>query len=134
IVGRHASAFNVINFSNGTRFTPAQRQGQFSHGFYVRGGFFFIPRCLELNGRISGLFADDIPVFSGNRVVRFDPFNQGWEYTLGMTYYPTGHSYLKIQAEGAYVRHSPISAEKSEFVAGTHESDLIGRVQLQLEF
>ena len=88
----------------------------------------------ELAFEILSLFADDIPVFSGNRVVRFDPFNQGWEYTLGMTYYPTGHSYLKIQAEGAYVRHSPISAEKSEFVAGTHESDLIGRVQLQLEF
>lgn len=125
------------NFGTGVPFTAAQRQGQTSSGFYVRGGFFLWPKRVELCGRVSGLFADDIPFFgpTGNgNFVRFVPMADAWEYTLGLTYYPTGHHYLKLQVDGTYLQNSPISAEKSEFTSGSHENDLIGRVQLQVEF
>ena len=106
---------------------PADQQdSQNSQGFYLRGGYFVVPRRLELAARVSGLFTDDLA--NGTSVP------DAWEYTAGLGWYPTGHHYLKFQLDGSVVRHSPLSAEKSEFVSGTHEQDFIVRAQVQLEF
>lgn len=131
---RADSKYNSVDFSTGASIPINQRVGQFSQGFYVRGGYFVIPRRLELVGRVSGLFASDIPVFRNGQIISHTPVNDAWEYTAGIGYYPTGHHYLKIQTDCTYLTNSPISAEKSEFTSATHESDLIARVQLQVEF
>lgn len=134
IEARPDSRYNAVDFSTGATIPANQRVSQFSHGFYVRGGYFIIPRRLELVSRVSGLFANDLAVLSGGQVVSRTPVNDAWEYTAGIGYYPTGHHYLKIQTDCTYLTNSPVSAEKSEFTSATHESDLIARVQLQLEF
>lgn len=134
IRARPDSPFSTLNFATGAPIPPHARFSQESHGFYVRGGCFVVPRKLELMGRASGVFNADLALPSGGPLFAGLAARDAWEYTLGLGYYPTSHHYLKFQMECSYVPNNPISAEKGEFTSATRESDLIVRAQLQVEF
>ena len=73
-------------------FTPFGKQN--AQGFYLQGGYFVIPKKLELAARYSWVDPDN-PNTTDN--------NNREEYTGGLSYYLHGHQ-LKLQANYSYFR------------------------------
>jgi hypothetical protein len=132
------SIYNRINGSTGAVIPLAQRPEHTSSGWYVRDGYFFIPRRLEMYSRVSGLYSGNQTLVAGTAArpvfLRGPKITDAWEYTAGIGYYPTGHHYLKLQLEFGYNTNVPLSNEKPEFTSETRESDFIMRAQFQVEF
>jgi hypothetical protein len=83
-------------------------------GGYLQAGYFIIPKKLDINARIGGVWGmgDD----------------QSWEEAIGMNYYIKGHA-LKISADITHVEECPISSS----TAGYTRNDDIWMYRLQIQ-
>jgi hypothetical protein len=76
-------------------------------GFYVQGGFFPVPKKLEIYGVTSQIFGDKSAGFSNSS-----------EYGVGMNYYPFDSRNYRLNAQVLEVNHSPVSSEFGYYVGG----------------
>ena len=87
------------------------------HGFYVDAGIFLIPKCLELNSRVSqvdGLFGD------------------AWEYSGGVNWYISGTHRNKLTLDLTALRQNPASSSSPGLIPGM-DGTLV-RAQWQVAF
>jgi hypothetical protein len=76
-------------------------------GFYVQGGFFPIPKKVELYGAMSKIFGDKGAGFSDSS-----------EYLAGMNVYPTDTRNHRLNVQVIDVNHSPVSSAFGYYVGG----------------
>jgi len=87
-------------------------------GYFVEGGYFVIPKHLELAGRFSQLVTDGLP-------------HSMEEYEAGLNYYPFGQN-LKLQLSETYVPRAAALSSNNGILTNTQ--DWLTQVQLQLKF
>lgn len=92
-------------------------QDFFQRGFYVEGGRFLIPQCLDVNGRYS-----QVSGWAGNAS----------EYAVGGNWYPLGNPQLKLSWDITWLDGSPLNNTGSEILAG--DDGVLFRTQFQAEF
>jgi len=79
---------------------------QEAYGYYLQGGYFLIPKTLEVAARYSWMDPD-------NPTSKDD--NQQEEYTAGMSYYISGHN-LKLQANYSLFRTETTNNDRDDHV------------------
>jgi hypothetical protein len=76
-------------------------------GFYVQGGFFPIPKKVELYGATSQIFGDKDAGFSHSS-----------EYLAGMNFYPADTRNHRLNVQVLDVNHSPVSSAFGYYIGG----------------
>ncbi len=94
--------YYVRSIDSDTRFSQwerltGRRDATHQQGGYVEGGYFIIPKKLELAARLGGLW----DLGRGN----------AWEYTFGVNYYPTGSHHIKLQADITRIEEAPLDSQ-----------------------
>ena len=89
----------------------------FDYGFRAQGGFFLMPKKVELAGRYAMVKFDDV---TGDLASELDNV---WTYTQGFNYYFSGDHRWKLQLDYTYQREKPATGAK------TNESMVRAQVQ-----
>jgi hypothetical protein len=76
-------------------------------GYYVQGGFYPVPRTLELYGATSQIFGDESAGFSTSS-----------EYIGGGNYYPFNSRNIRLNAQFQKVNHSPVGSTFGYYTGG----------------
>ena len=92
----------------------------FDYGFRAQGGFFLMPKKVELAGRYVMVKFDDV---TGDLAPELDNV---WTYTQGLNYYFSGDHRWKLQLDYTYQREKPM--------AGTKTNESMVRAQVQAYF
>ena len=92
----------------------------FDYGFRTQGGFFVMPKKVELAGRFAMVKFDDV---AGDLAPELDNV---WTYTQGFNYYFSGNHKWKLQLDYTYQR------EKN--MAGAKDNESMVRAQVQAYF
>lgn len=96
---------------------PLPRSSLYQHGFFVEGGYFIIPKKVDLNVRYS-LVAGE--------------YGEHNEYGAGANWYPFDTQRLKISFDVTFVDGSPVNSTASDLLVG--DNGTLFRTQLQAEF
>ncbi len=87
-------------------------------GGYVQGGYFVVPKRVELAARLGGVW---------------DIGSEGtWEYTIGANYYPWGTHNVVVQTDLTRIDEAPLASSNSNW-SQNDQVNMI-RVQLQAKF
>lgn len=89
----------------------------FDYGFRTQGGFFVMPKKVELAGRFAMVKFDDV---AGDLAPDLDNV---WTYTQGFNYYFSGNHKWKLQLDYTYQREKDMAGAK------TNESKVRAQVQ-----
>ncbi len=93
----------------------------YDSGFRVQGGFFILPRKVELASRYAMvMFDDDTDVLGGNDL------DSVWTFTQGLSYYLSGNHKWKIQLDYTF--------QREEDLAGAESDESVVRAQVQTYF
>ena len=93
----------------------------YDSGFRVQGGFFLLPRKIELASRYAMvMFDDDANVLGGNDL------DNVWTFTQGLSYYLSGNHKWKIQLDYTF--------QRGEDLAGVESDESMVRAQVQTYF
>ncbi len=93
----------------------------YDSGFRVQGGFFILPRKIELASRYAMvMFDDDTDVLGGNDL------DNVWTFTQGLSYYLSGNHKWKIQLDYTF--------QREEDLAGAESDESVVRAQIQTYF
>lgn len=93
----------------------------YDYGFRVQGGFFLVPRKVELASRYAMvMFDDDAGVLEGNDL------DSVWTFTQGLNYYLSGNHNWKVQLDYTFRRE--------EDLAGVETDESTVRAQVQAYF
>ena len=93
----------------------------YDSGFRVQGGFFVVPRKVELASRYAMvMFDDDSNVIGGNDL------DNVWTFTQGLSYYLSGNHKWKVQIDYTFLRE--------EDLAGVESDESMVRAQVQTYF
>jgi hypothetical protein len=76
-------------------------------GFHVQGGFYPIPKKLELYGATSQIYGDKAAGFSNSN-----------EVLAGFNFYPTDSRYHRLNVQLIHVNRSPVSSTFGYYVGG----------------
>ncbi len=93
----------------------------YDQGFRVQGGFFVIPRKVELASRYAMVTFDD-----GANVVGGNDLDNVWTFTQGLNYYLSGNHKWKIQLDYTF--------QREEDLAGAESDESMVRAQVQAYF
>jgi hypothetical protein len=96
---------------------PLPITGYFEHGFYAEGGFFILPKKVELNARVSKIFG---------------AYGDAEEYALGINYFIDSTHNWKFTIDACLLEHSPVNNTGINHRAG--DDGLLIRSQLQAAF
>ena len=92
----------------------------YDSGFRVQGGFFVIPKKVELASRYAMvMFDDDVPGVDGD-------LDNVWTFTQGLNYYLSGNHKWKIQLDYTF--------QREEDLAGVESDESMVRAQVQAYF
>ena len=89
----------------------------YDYGFRVQGGFFLVPKKVELASRYARVALDD---GAGNDL------DDVWTFTQGLNYYFSGNHKWKIQLDYTF--------QREEAFNGTESDESMARAQVQLYF
>jgi len=93
----------------------------YDSGFRVQGGFFVIPKKVELASRYAMVMFDDDPnVLGGNDL------DNVWTFTQGLNYYLSGNHKWKLQLDYTF--------QREEDLAGAESDESMVRAQVQAYF
>ena len=93
----------------------------YDSGFRVQGGFFLLPKRIELASRYAMvMFDDDADVLGGNDL------DNVWTFTQGLNYYLSGNHKWKIQLDYTF--------QREENLAGAESDESMVRAQVQAYF
>ena len=93
----------------------------YDSGFRVQGGFFLIPKKIEIASRYAMvMFDDDSDVLGGNDL------DNVWTFTQGLSYYLSGNHKWKIQLDYTF--------QREESLAGAESDESMVRTQVQTYF
>ena len=93
----------------------------YDSGFRVQGGFFLLPKRIELASRYAMvMFDDDAYVLGGNSL------DNVWTFTQGLNYYLSGNHRWKVQLDYTF--------QREEDLAGAESDENIVRAQVQAYF
>ena len=92
----------------------------FDYGFRTQGGFFVMPKKVELAGRFAMVKFDDV---AGDLAPELDNV---WTYTQGFNYYFSGNHKWKLQLDYTYQRETNM--------AGAKDNESMVRAQVQAYF
>jgi len=93
----------------------------YDSGFRVQGGFFVIPKKVELASRYAMVMFDDDPnVLGGNDL------DNVWTFTQGLNYYLSGNHKWKLQLDYTF--------QREEDLAGVESDESMVRAQVQAYF
>ena len=93
----------------------------YDQGFRVQGGFFLLPKRIELASRYAMVIFDDgANVFGGNDL------DNVWTFTQGLNYYLSGNHRWKVQLDYTF--------QREEDLAGVESDENIVRAQVQTYF
>jgi hypothetical protein len=96
---------------------PLPRNRMFDHGFYLEGGWFLIPRKLELNGRLSQIFG---------------AYGDAQEYAGGINWFLNGTHNWKVTFDVTRVIQTPANNSGTNHRVG--DTGVMFRTQLQAAF
>ncbi|MYG83650.1 MAG: hypothetical protein F4193_07550 [Candidatus Dadabacteria bacterium] len=81
----------------------------YDSGFRVQGGFFLLPKRIELASRYAMvMFDDDANVLGGNDL------DNVWTFTQGLSYYLSGNHKWKIQLDYTFQREEDLTGVESD--------------------
>ncbi len=86
---------------------PLPIQSIHDTGFYVQGGFFPLPRLLEVYGATSQVFGD-----------RSAGFKRSYEYLGGANVYPANSRDMRLNLQGIYIHRSPVNSTFGYYTGG----------------
>ncbi len=93
----------------------------YDSGFRVQGGFFLIPKKIELASRYAMvMFDDDANVLGGNDL------DNVWTFTQGLSYYLSSNHRWKVQLDYTF--------QREEDLAGVESDESMVRAQVQTYF
>ncbi len=93
----------------------------YDQGFRVQGGFFLLPKRVELASRYAMVVFDD-----GANVVGGNDLDNVWAFTQGLNYYFSGNHKWKVQLDYTF--------QREEDLAGAESDESIVRAQIQTYF
>ena len=93
----------------------------YDSGFRVQGGFFVVPKKVELASRYAMVMFDD-----DNGVVGGNDLDKVWTLTQGLNYYLSGNHKWKVQLD--------YTLQREEGLDGTEEDETMVRAQVQAYF
>lgn len=96
---------------------PLIRDHVFQHGFFVEGGCFLKPKCLEVNAHVAHV--------RGN-------FGRSNAVAAGFSWYPRRTQYLKLQVDTTLIDGSPVNTTGSDVLVG--DNGVLVRVQMHARF
>ena len=111
--------FNLIGEYIGRWVNPDETgiETAYDYGFRVQGGFFLIPKKIELASRYARVTLDD---GAGNDL------DNVWTFTQGLNYYLSGNHKWKIQLDYTF--------QREEDLAGVESDESMVRAQVQAYF
>ena len=93
----------------------------YDQGFRVQGGFFLLPKKIELASRYAMvIFDDSASVLGGNDL------DNVWTFTQGLSYYLSGNHKWKVQLDYTF--------QREEDLAGAESDESMVRAQVQTYF
>ncbi len=93
----------------------------YDQGFRVQGGFFLLPRRIELASRYAMVIFDD-----GANVLGGNDLDNVWTFTQGLSYYLSGNHKWKVQLDYTF--------QREEDLAGAESDESMVRAQVQTYF
>ena len=93
----------------------------YDQGFRVQGGFFVLPKRIEIASRYAMVIFDD-----GTNVVGGNDLDSVWTFTQGLNYYLSGNHKWKVQLDYTF--------QREEDLAGVESDESIVRAQVQTYF
>ena len=93
----------------------------YDQGFRVQGGFFLLPKKIELASRYAMVIFDD-----GANVLGGNDLDNVWTFTQGLSYYLSGNHKWKVQLDYTFRRE--------EDLAGAESDESMVRAQVQTYF
>ena len=93
----------------------------YDSGFRVQGGFFLLPKRVELASRYAMVMFDD-----GANVLGGNDLDNVWTFTQGLNYYLSGNHKWKLQIDYTFLRE--------EDLTGADSDESIVRAQIQTYF
>ncbi len=93
----------------------------YDSGFRVQGGFFVVPKKVELASRYAMVMFDD-----GANVVGGNDLDNVWTFTQGLNYYLSGNHKWKVQLDYTF--------QREEDLAGVESDENMVRAQVQAYF
>ena len=93
----------------------------YDQGFRVQGGFFLLPKRIELASRYAMVIFDD-----GAYVLGGNDLDNVWTFTQGLNYYLSGNHRWKVQLDYTF--------QREEDLAGVESDENIVRAQVQTYF
>ena len=93
----------------------------YDQGFRVQGGFFLLPKRVELASRYAMVIFDD-----GANVLGGNDLDNVWTFTQGLSYYLSGNHRWKIQLDYTF--------QREEDLDGAESDESIVRAQVQTYF
>ena len=92
----------------------------YDSGFRVQGGFFLLPKRVELASRYAMvMFDDDVPGVDGD-------LDNVWTFTQGLNYYLSGNHRWKLQLDYTF--------QREEHLTGAESDESMVRAQVQTYF
>lgn len=117
----------IARWINNVRFASADNFRDFTHGYYVQGGY-FVTEKVEIVARHASVFAGGSgtasPIPGGYR----NTFN---EHGMGLNFYFRGHN-SKLQFDALYFNGAPVNSSATNVRAGDRGTMI--RAQYQLSF
>ncbi len=113
------SRFNLIGEYIGRWVNPDEAgiETAYDYGFRVQGGFFLVPKRIELASRYARVTLDDD---AGNGL------DNVWTFTQGLNYYLSGSHKWKVQLDYTF--------QREEEIGGTESDESMVRAQIQAYF
>ncbi|MXZ48340.1 MAG: hypothetical protein F4Z13_03655 [Candidatus Dadabacteria bacterium] len=93
----------------------------YDQGFRVQGGFFLLPKRVELASRYAMVIFDD-----GANVLGGNDLDNVWTFTQGFSYYLSGNHKWKVQLDYTF--------QREEDLAGAESDESMVRAQVQTYF
>ena len=93
----------------------------YDQGFRVQGGFFLLPKRIELASRYAMVIFDD-----GANVLGGNDLDNVWTFTQGLSYYLSGNHKWKVQLDYTF--------QREEDLAGAESDESMVRAQIQTYF
>ena len=93
----------------------------YDQGFRIQGGFFLLPKRIELASRYAMVIFDD-----GANVLGGNDLDNVWTFTQGLSYYLSGNHKWKVQLDYTF--------QREEDLAGAESDESMVRAQIQTYF
>ena len=93
----------------------------YDSGFRVQGGFFLLPKRVELASRYAMVMFDD-----GADVLGGNDLDNVWTFTQGLNYYLSGNHRWKVQLDYTF--------QREEYLTGVESDESMVRAQVQTYF